>query len=112
AFAKVQAAQKAAAEKDAALTKAQADFETAEKTAAEAEKASKAADKAAAEAGDADALGNKVGLAEKALAEAEKAVEKAKAGSAEAALKLDAARHAADDAGRELADLDKAVGAA
>ncbi|MDF2419852.1 hypothetical protein AAC391_02905, partial [Trueperella pyogenes] len=43
---------------------------------------------------------------------AQKSLEQAKAEHAEAALKLDAARHAADDAGRELADLDKAVGAA
>ncbi|MEW6951436.1 hypothetical protein V3M92_09750, partial [Trueperella pyogenes] len=77
-----------------------------------AENARNAANKASLEAGDANVLGDKVEEAKKALAKAEEDLGPTKAERAEVALKLEAARNAADDAARELTDLEKAIAGA
>ncbi|MEW6936814.1 hypothetical protein [Trueperella pyogenes] len=67
---------------------------------------------ASIEAGDANVLADSVEKAKKALAKAEEDLGPTKAERAEVALKLEAARNAADDAARELTDLEKAISGA
>ncbi|MEW6955515.1 hypothetical protein V3M73_10875, partial [Trueperella pyogenes] len=114
----LEAANKAAVDAGEKAKTAREALEAANKASIEAGDSSKlyddviATNKASLEAGDANVLADSVEKAKKALAKAEEDLGPTKAERAEVALKLEAARNAADDAARELIDFEKAIAGA